>query len=664
MVLAVTGTVLAVTGVVLAGTGAALAAESTLPAVAPADSAQWVSELRIRIRKDRRDVESRKQLSELLGDSPDVELRREAFDALQEAIEVNEDDPDLWARMAHLQERRGFRRDARSSFHRALELDPDQPGLWGDLAQHELRRYQRYFRNEHLDNSILANRRTLRVDPDNAAAIRRGLRIAYYTNDRAAVDSLSLRWLEAEPDDPWPSLLRGMLYTEAGAWTLAEESFRAGLTLMTSNELYAFHRLDWIDPKAEDERVETADSTGFVEDYWRWKDPTPADPENPRLLEHYRRLVQAQLLFGIDEMELRGWDHAPGRMIIRYGLPRDFRWGVDVFRGEESRTATPHGSPTIGVTYGQRHRSKTFFFVDYNLNGRFYNPIAFVPLAADFTVALDPTDYAVPFTAPAKDQEVELWRFVDGAGKGRIEVAVALPADSWRDVLEEPHRLSSKVSRYDADWDMEDASIWSWSLFETDALDRLVGVFSIDGTADSVIVGLETVDRLNRGRASGYASLAAQTVDPATPLLSDIAFLRTLGFDPDVGGRYQRGFGSGVPNPGHRYRVGEPLGVAFEAYHLATDREGYHKVRIGVTVGQQTRTGFLKVVLGSGGASEAELLFQAADPGPTLDQLLAIDVPPLKPGDYVLRIRVEDLVAGTSVEREGPFVVLKPGRNR
>lgn len=637
---------------------------SSTGSFAPADSAQWLNELRRRARQDRLDIDARKLLAEVLGHSSDIELRREAYDALQEAILVTGDDADLWARMARLQERRGFRREARNSFHRALELNPDQPGLWGDLAQHELRRYQRYFRYEHLDKSRTANARTLRHDPDNADALRRGLRISYYTNDRAAVDSLSLRWIEAHPDDPWPSLLRGMLYTEAGAWTLAEESFRAGLTLMTSHELYAFHRLDWIDPDAERERMDTADSTGFFEDYWRWKDPTPADSENPRLLEHYRRLVQAHLLFGIDEMDLYGWDHAPGRMIIRYGLPLDFRWGVDVFRGQESKTSSAHGSPTIGVTYGQRDQSKTFFFVDYNLNGRFYNPIAFVPLAADFTVALDPTDYAAPFSAPNLDQEVELWRFVDGSGRGRIEVAVALPADSWRDVLQEPHRISSKLSRYDPDWSMDDASIWSWSLFEKDELDRLVGVFSIDGTADSVIVGLETLDRLNRGRASGYASLGAQIVDPGSPLLSDIAFLRTLGFDPDEGGRYQRGYGSGIPNPGHRYRTGEALGIAFEAYHLATDRDGYHRARIGITVGQQTRTGFLRVVLGGGGGSQAELVFDAADPGPTLDQLLAVDVPPLKPGDYVLKVRVEDLVAGTTVERESPFVVLKPGRTR
>ena len=79
-----------------------------------------------------------------------------------------------------------------------------------------------------------------------------------------------------------------------------------------------------------------------------------------------------------------------------------------------------------------------------------------------------------------------------------------------------------------------------------------------------------------------------------------------------------------------------------------------------VTVGRPSTSGWLKVLLRmDGSAPEAELAFETSEPGSTLEQLLAVDLPRLRSGEYTLRVVVEDLVDGGRAEGSAPFTVLK-----
>jgi GWxTD domain-containing protein len=624
-----------------------------------------VEALRKRIREDREDLEARRELADILARSGEIELRREAFEALTDALLIDDSDPDLWVRMARLQERRGFRQASRRAYHRALAMAPNRSDLWNELAMHEFRRFQGHKRAEHLSRAWAANARSLAGDPKNVEALRRAVRMAYIVGDRKGVDSLCTVWEETWPQTAWPNLVRGMLHTETGAWHLARASFDRGLSRLSLAEARPFRRLDIVSPKQEGLRRNAADdSTRFLDDYWRWRDPTPADAVNPRLLEHYARMVQAELLFALDHMKVRGWEHAPGEMVVRYGIDGEWEYDQHVRRVEEYRVSPTFAAPTIEVTLGSPEEPLAFLFVDYNLSGRYYNPIEAFPRGADFFLVTDPSLYVPPFGVPELEHEVELWRFVDGTGSGRIEVAVALPPDIWPPgILDEPHRLASKLTLYEEDWEVVDAAVGSWAMFERDALGRLVARFELGGIPDSVIVGLETTDREAAGRAAGFAALSP--LGPAeAPLLSDLAFLSAVTFE-GAEGVYGRGYGAGLPNPGHRYRVGDPIGLAFEVYGLTTDGDGRCRSRLHITVGRQTRAGWLNVLLQRGqDPPEAELVFDASEPGSRLPQLLALDVPPLEPGEYELRVQVDDLQGGRSVTRSSAFTVLEPGKIR
>ena len=623
------------------------------------ETQQRLDELRRAAHLDRRDVESRRILAEILGASDNVENRREAAEVLSDALLIDETDADLWVRLARLQNRRGFQREARLAYDRALEIAPDRPDLWSELAAHELRRFQHYQRDELFETARSHNDRSLTLDPQNPKTIARAARLAALEGDRAGLDSLCARWEQLEPEDAWPHLLRGMLLTEVGAWKRAREAYEAGLVRLPEDARRAFLELSAVDPLAEELREAAPDTARFWRDFWRWRDPTPADGENPRLLEHYRRLVQAELFFGQEDAALAGWQHAPGRAVISYGLPTDWVYLHHVVRGADFKVSNSYAVPAITVRYGQDGHPLHFTFVDYALNGRFYHPISGGPSAADFLMAEMPSLYVPPFPSPELEQEIELWRFRDPAGGGRIEVAAALAPDQWPEgLIAEPERLASQMTLYDENWEPRDAAVASWAQFETDGLGRLVGIFRLDALADSAIVGIETRDRLDGGRAAAYATLPPDSAAGA-PALSDIAFLSRVGFD-GTGGRYARAYGSALPNPGHLYQPGQPLGIAFEAYGLALGPDGRHRARVRVTVGRQTPGGWLRVVLHMDGrAPEAELVFDVSEPGSTLEQLLAVDLPRLRAGEYTLRVEVEDLESGAAANRSAPFTVLK-----
>jgi hypothetical protein len=109
--------------------------------------------------------------------------------------------------------------------------------------------------------------------------------------------------------------------------------------------------------------------------------------------------------------------------------------------------------------------------------------------------------------------------------------------------------------------------------------------------------------------------------------------------------------------------VGQPIGVAFEAYEMGLDPEGGHRARLRVSVARRASGGWVRVLLRLGrGQPEAELGFDVSGTGSTLEQLLDLRVPPLEPGSYVLRVEVHDLVTGSRGERSAPFTVLEPGR--
>jgi GWxTD domain-containing protein len=636
------------------GPGAAV----TEPAPFP-DPAR-LKELRLRIREDRTDVEARRALADLLGDSPTIEGRREAAEALVEALLVDEDDPDLWLSLARVRERQKFLGESRGAYLRAAAIAPRRFEIWNELAAQELLRYQRFHFDTYRISADRSNRTALDIDPEAPGAVWRQLRLEYLAGRTGGVDSLARIWRRLAPGDPWPRLVRGLRWLEEDDFARAEREFEAGLALLDSLGRREFETLGTVD--AEEDRLsgESADSVRYVTDYWRWRDPTPADLTNPRLLEHYARMVQAEICFSLEDRGLRGWRHAPGALLVKYGVPPGWTYARDVRRGGASRlsASVAYAPRSLVVRYGSPETDITFRLIDFAMNGVYVHPPSTFN-AVDRFRAAHPAFYADPFEDPDRDQEVEILRFLDREGRGRTELLVALAESEWGgEVLAEPERLVSRVGIYDPRWTIREEDIRDWTPFRRGPDRRLLGRFPFEGLRDSLIVGIETTDLDGTGRSARFFPLSPAPDDGVGPLLSDIAFLREPRFDDEVA-TYAWADGTALPNPGHRYAPGEQIAIAFETYHLALDETGNHRVEIRITVNRVTRSGLQRIVFGSG-AYQSELVFDGSAAGDRLEQLLGLALPVLREGDYAVGVEVRDRITGLSDAGRVDFTVRLP----
>ncbi|HEX7070726.1 MAG TPA: tetratricopeptide repeat protein, partial [Rhodothermales bacterium] len=122
-------------------------------------------------------------------------------------------------------------------------------------------------------------------------------------------------------DDPASSLYLGLAQYRLGDLEGAAESFRAGLEMLSEEDREPFEALDLILPEPERERY-LADRSGYTSKFWNSKDPRYLTRYNERKLEHYARLVYADLLYSAPDVSKRGWETQRGRILVRYGLPK------------------------------------------------------------------------------------------------------------------------------------------------------------------------------------------------------------------------------------------------------------------------------------------------------------------------------------------------------
>ena len=122
------------------------------------------------------------------------------------------------------------------------------------------------------------------------------------------------------PEAPETWLYLGLAHSRSGNMEAASKSFETALKYMSDTEMAAFENLEYLLPEEERRELES-DPVAYASRYWTSKDPRYLTPYNERKLEHYSRLVYADLLYGSPDLDLRGWDTQRGRILVRYGIP-------------------------------------------------------------------------------------------------------------------------------------------------------------------------------------------------------------------------------------------------------------------------------------------------------------------------------------------------------
>lgn len=122
------------------------------------------------------------------------------------------------------------------------------------------------------------------------------------------------------PEDPAFWFYLGLVHYRTGQTDAAAKSFDSALKYSNDNVRYAFENLDLFLPP-EEKAAYQEDPIAYASRFWTSKDPRFLTPFNERKLEHYSRLVYADLLYGAPRIDLRGWETQRGQILVRYGVP-------------------------------------------------------------------------------------------------------------------------------------------------------------------------------------------------------------------------------------------------------------------------------------------------------------------------------------------------------
>ena len=122
------------------------------------------------------------------------------------------------------------------------------------------------------------------------------------------------------PEDPDLWRYFGIANYRLGNMDAANRAFETAFEYMSEEEKYAYEDLDLFLTK-EERKSKEIDPVAYQAQYWMSQDPRFLTPYNERKLEHYFRLTYADLLYGSERLDLRGWETERGQILIRYGPP-------------------------------------------------------------------------------------------------------------------------------------------------------------------------------------------------------------------------------------------------------------------------------------------------------------------------------------------------------
>lgn len=496
------------------------------------------------------------------------------------------------------------------------------------------------------------------------------------------------------PDDAGTWLYQGTVNHRLGRADAAQASFDQALARMDADERAAFESIDWL-LSGDERRAYRADPEGFSRAFWAERNPRFLTPYNERRLEHFARLVHADLLYAAPDINRRGWETQRGQILVRYGPPEvdvvitdDFEEALHAFgvrAGAAARAA--------GYTFDMASRSNLFNIWDYG-------------------------DFRFVFEDPVRNNEYRLYSppadlYVDGTA-GRVERNdyELIARQTFRETPERyeyapPGRaveLPYVVSAFKGEDGQADLYVHyglplsdQAATGETVDLTLLTGAFLLDTERGTLaerrrtVYGLRTAQIVHFAetalwadtqplRAAAGPHVVSVEVEAAGGAVqgtqrraidvpdfhgdrlavSDLllAYQVEEVFEdatPAAAGWVQRGDVQLFPAPWSVFGRTQPLYLYFEPYQLAVGPDGRSRYTVEVTLREKdTRTGLARVAgrLFGGRDRGVSVEFEAEGMGPDDRQYTILDVADQEPGLYTLTLRIRDQLAGRSVERE------------
>jgi GWxTD domain-containing protein len=443
------------------------------------------------------------------------------------------------------------------------------------------------------------------------------------------------------PDDYRSYLYLGMVLHESGSDSLAAMEFGRAFTRMPDSVLSGFEdirallvpdQLAWLD--AQDQYTQQV----FRAAFWTTLDPLYLTSANERKLEHYSRLVAADLMFTSPALAEPGSASFAGQIWIRYGRPRHM-WELAEPSGRVVFWDLGPG-PDVTFVRGAGYRS----YRPFDEAVEFANKLAQSSPQIYNTGAL--------FETPA-DLPSQVVRFLDDRGRHEVMVNSAWPEDVTAEA-------ETGLTLLDASY--QPVAQWRGKVSSDSGLSRSVrgipnGTYSL-----TVEVWDRSVRRLYRLRDT----VSMLPLGDSSFVVSDLLLTGAVSApeDGEATSRLQLGV---TPLFDQTLEVGQPVGLVWESYRLRGERDGQMRYHVTISVLDATRqpvsTRLLRG-LGLAGEPRAQARIEY-DGNRPLASGRAVEWVELtaewRPGEYRIVLRLRDEQTGHEVVRERALRVVPAG---
>ena len=394
--------------------------------------------------------------------------------------------------------------------------------------------------------------------------------------------------------------------------------------------------------------------------YWLMSDPLWLTKANEHRLEYLSRVATAELLWTVEEFDVRGADTDRGDLFVRYGPPPAiiaFPPDADVtqetrirllwwYRDSVAfifRMIPGYGIASIHSEYRRYVRQlRDTIPVSWETLG-VERSIDTIPLqAVRFRGAGDSTDVLVIADIPADS-------LIRGLDLARVALEVGLNIFTWR-----AERVGRDSIREMIDVEhAEPVNTRAWRK----RLSPGIYLYRVEALQPDALRGARATSRLEIVAGQDFG-------------MSDVLVARML--EPKAGSSGRRWSEFRVLPMTGVLRRGEPLALLWETYSLASD-SGASRYRVSITIEQRERPGVLarlgaaivggvRAAVGrsSTGDGRVTLSYERDVPaGPVALDYLTVDASALGRGAYTVTVDVEDLLAKRRIARSSNLTIIE-----
>jgi len=618
-----------------------------------------IGELKRAVHQDYEFADAHAKLADAYFQLETIEGRRLAVEEYRLAIRYAQDNPDYHLALGKVYIAQTFPRYAEKAFLKTIEIDPERVDAYLELGLIHLDRWRQYWVDlEKAYDALFEGYRRGSTDHHLLYAL------AQVANELARYDfaeTLCVQILEENPDDLHARFQHAMSLHGQERLEEAETEYVRAISRSTLEDKLVFLGIDEVAShplRQELRRIDPKAVTELTRRYWRSNDPYLATRVNERLLEHWRRVLQADFYFSVPRLGVLGRHSARGQSHVRYGPPQS----RDSYIDEDDR-------PVELWTYHIEDQTFQLLFRDTFLNGEYGFPFDPRGGPAEQWEALLrqlPQHYVPTHEGKQIRMMADACSFYRGEAQTHQDICYAIPGrelEFRRDEAGWHGELVRQIVIYDQDWNVvaEDSTavatepVGSLELLKQRSLVDLRRFRLLPGR---YLAAISVEDTLANVMGLAEAAFTARSFDWEGLRLSDIQLARSIG-RATTESPFNKGGLRVEPEPSRRFQRSRPVHLYWEIYGLELDENGHSQ--FGVTL----RVIPLQVEEAQGFWDGVRKLFGGRPSTPphiastftyersqsSLPQHLSLDLTSLRPGHYRLTVGVEDRVAGVSASR-------------